>query len=193
MIQISKPKYPNKQTINFAKQESNKVDTRIQIGSFALFLIFLAVFVKFAVIGRIDAANEAKREYLETEQQIEMLLESTKDYEIVQKEYRKFNSGFLSESEAAEVDRMEIIDMVEDCVLDKADIKNINITANKVIIILGNTTLPFVSEIVASLEEDEKTSYVTVSTAGTGTWQKHGSTVSANIMVELKPEVKNNE
>lgn len=193
MIQFLKPKYPNKRTINFAKQETDKIDVRIQIGGFILFLICLAVFVNFAVIGRLNAANKAKREYFATEQQIQMLLERTKDYENVQKEYRQFNSEFLSESEAVEVDRMEIIDMIEKCVLNKAEIENINITANKVVITLDNTTLPYISEIVAALEEDEKTAYVTVSTAGTRAWEKNDSTVSANIIVQLKPEVKNNE
>lgn len=192
-MQFIKPKYPNKQTINFAKEEKNKIDARIQIGGFILFFICLTVFVKFAVIDRLNAANEAKREYVAIEKQIQMLNERTKDYEEIQQDYRKFNSGFLSESEASEVDRVEIIDMVEDCVLDKADIENINITANKVTITIFNTTLPFVSEIVAALEENENTAYVTVSTAGTGTSKKQDSTVSANIIVQLNSEVNKNE
>ena len=61
---------------------------------------------------------------------------------------------------------------------------SITITANQVMITVEDTTLSEVSEIVAKLEDDEKTAYVTVSTAGTDEGEKRA--VSADIMVQLK-------
>ena len=184
MINFSKPKYPEKQVINLAMQETDRVDPRIQIGCFVVFLVCLAVFVKFAVINRIQMAEDAQRAYEETERQIQMLEERTKDFDEVRKVYRQFDNAFLSESEASEQDRMEIMEMVEECVLKKADMRSIAITANQVRITVEDTTLSDVSEIVSKLEDDEKTAYVTVSTAGTDEGEKRA--VSADIVVQLK-------
>lgn len=186
MIQFFKPKYPDKQTINLAIQETDKINVRNQLIAFILFLIGLALFVKFAVIGRLNAAEEAKRTYLETKQQIQMLEERTKEYSTLKELYSRLNDTFLSPSEAGEMDRMEIIGLVEDCVLDRADIESINITGNQVMIAVESTTLSAVSEIVAALEANEETAYVTVFTAGTGSLQKMDGTVSADIMVVLR-------
>lgn len=186
VIQFFKPKYPDKQTINLAIQETDKINVRNQLIAFILFLIGLALFVKFAVIGRLNAAEEAKRTYLETKQQIQMLEERTKEYSTLKELYSRLNDTFLSPSEAGEMDRMEIIGLVEDCVLDRADIESINITGNQVMIAVESTTLSAVSEIVAALEANEETAYVTVFTAGTGSLQKMDGTVSADIMVVLR-------
>ncbi|WP_066719346.1 hypothetical protein [Clostridium sp. Marseille-P299] len=186
MIQITKPKYPVKQTINLAIQKKNRLKTSIQLGSFVLFLLVLAVFVKFAVIDRINAAVEAERLYKETQKQIELLQEKTKEYDEVLKAYRIYTNAFYNESEAAELDRLDIISFVENCVLDKADIRNINIADSMLTIALENTNLPSVSEIVAAIEEDERAVYVTVTTAANGNNQKQNKTVSANIVIRLK-------
>lgn len=193
VIRFSKPRYPDKQTINLAVQETDKVKVRNQLISFGLFLICLVVFAKFAVIDRLNAAEEAKRAYLETQQQIQMMGERTKEYSKVQELYSKLNNSFLSESEAVEIDRMEIMSIVEECVLDKANMESINITKNQVMISIVDTTLESVSEIVAALEANEKTAYVTVSTAGTEKSGEENKAISADIMVQLKTGGDNNE
>lgn len=193
VIRFSKPKYPDKQTINLVVQEIDKVKVRNQLISFVLFLICLAAFTKFAVIDRLKQAEEAKCAYLEIEQQIQSMGERTKEYGKVQDLYSKLNNTFLSESEAVEIDRMEIMSIVEECVLDKANMESINITKNQVMIAIVDTTLDAVSEIVAALESNEKTAYVTVSTAGTEKSGEENKTISADIMVQLKAEGNNNE
>lgn len=193
MIRVRKPKYPEKQSINLAMQETNKEALKIIVGGTVVFLLCLSVFVKFAVINRVTAAREAKNRYLETEEEIQWLKERTKDFEEVQKVYRQFDNSFLGESELAELDRVDIINMVERCVLDRGDIEAISITSNQVMIRLANTTLPYVSEIVAALEAEEETVYVTVSTAETETLKQQDGTVSAKFMVQLKSGGDKNE
>lgn len=193
MIRVRKPKYPEKQSINLAMQETNKEALKIIVGGTVVLLLCLSVFVKFAVINRVTAAREAKNRYLETEEEIQWLKERTKDFEEVQKVYRQFDNSFLGESELAELDRVDIINMVERCVLDRGDIEAISITSNQVMIRLANTTLPYVSEIVAALEAEEETVYVTVSTAETETLKQQDGTVSAKFMVQLKSGGDKNE
>ncbi len=186
MLEFSKPKYPQKQTINLAVEETNGIGKQGQVAIFFVFLIVLGLFTKFAVIDRIDEAEKAKNEYIRTEEQIKQLTDRVKNYNEVQQVYRQYDDSFLSESEKIEIDRLEIIDMIEQCVKDEAQIKEIRISSNQVSIVLEETRLSYVSEIVARFQEDERTSYVTVSTAGTGNVKDESQIVSADVMVQLK-------
>lgn len=186
MIEFSKAKYPTKQTINLAKEDTDGISKLAQIALFLVFCVCLGFFTKFAVINRIEEAEKAKREYKRIEELIEILEDKAANFNEVQAIYRQYDNSFLSESELAERDRLEIIDMVEQCVKKQANIKEIRIISNQVFIKLEETELSAVSEIVARFGEDERTSYVTVSTAGTGNTNNKNQIVSADVMVQLK-------
>ena len=193
VIGLKKAKYPEKQSINLVMQETDKGSLKVLMGGVVLFLLCVSLFVKFAIIDRFDAAREAKKTYLETVEEIQNLKDRTKEFDEVEKVYRQFDDSFLSEAESAELDRVELLKMIEGCVLDKGDMEAISITSNQVMIRLGNTTLPYVAEIVAAFQAQEETAYVTVSTAGTGTQNQQDGIVSANIMVQLTSEGEKNE
>lgn len=186
MIQLSKTKYPDKQTINLAIQNTSKLKNSIQIGCFLIFLLFLTMFVKIAVMNRIKAAIKAEQIYKATEEQIQLLQEKTEEYDEILEAYRMHVNPFYDEGEAAEVDRFEIITLVESCVMNYADIRNMNIVENTLIISLENTSLPLISEIVAAFQADDRTANVTVTTASKGEKVKQDRTATANIIVKLK-------
>lgn len=186
MIQLSKTKYPDKQTINLAIQNTSKLKNSIQIGCFLIFLLFLTMFVKIAVMNRIKAAIKAEQIYKATEEQIQLLQEKTEEYDEILEAYRMYVNAFYDEGEAAEVDRIEIISLVESCVMNYADIRNMNIVENTLIISLENTSLPLISEIVAAFQADDRTANVTVTTASKGEKVKQDRTATANIIVKLK-------
>ena len=193
MIKFSKQKYPTKQTINLVAQEIDSVKLKKIIISVTVCSICLILFAKFAVLDRFKLAEETKNSYLEKKQQIQMIEESIKEHGELQELYNKLNNTFLSESEAQEIDRIEMINIIEQCILDKANIESIHISENQVIVTVINTTLTSVSEIVAALEENEKTAYVTVFTAQTKKIEEAGGKVSADIMVQLKPQEGSDE
>ena len=186
MFELTKPQYPKKQTINLAVQEVKGISKEWQIAIFCVFILLLILFTKFAVIGRIEQAEKVRNEYIQTAETIRDLNERLKDYNNVQQIYRQYDTSFFSESEKSEVDRLEIIEMIEECVNSEAYIREIRIASNQVALYLEETKLYYVSEIVARLQSDERASYVTVSTAGTGNIQDENQMVSADIMIQLK-------
>ena len=95
MLEFSKPKYPQKQTINLAVEETNGIGKQGQVAIFFVFLIVLGLFTKFAVIDRIDEAEKAKNEYIRTEEQIKQLTDRVKNYNEVQQVYRQYDDSFL--------------------------------------------------------------------------------------------------
>ena len=92
---------------------------------------------------------------------------------------------YLTEEEKALQDRLQIFEMLEMYVMPHAQIQSIEISENTVTVIISKTNLNIVSSIVAMLEGDSRTSYVSVSTAQTGE-DKNGKTVTANLVIGLK-------
>lgn len=193
MMKLSKPKYPTKQTINLAAQEVDYAKLKKYVLGFVVCSIASILFIKFGVIDKFKLAEETKNAYLEKEQQIQMIEESIKQQGELQALYDRLNNTFLSESEAKQIDRIEMLDIVENCILDKANITSININNNQITANVMDTTLTAISEIVAALENDEKIAYVTVFTAQTKNPEQSNKKVVADIMVQLKSEEGSNE
>ncbi len=182
-MKFIKQKYPTKRTLNFVASRKKGAGVALQLAYFFGYLLILALFVNFAILGRYRQVDEAKNKYYSMQAMIQDLKNTTKDYNDVYTEYRYFTNEFLSEEESNEQDRMDVLALAEECVQDRADIKSIDIASNELTITLNNTTLSDVSLIVADLENNYKTSYVTVTTAGT---EKDLDLVSAYIVVHLK-------
>lgn len=184
----SRPKYPSKRSINLVKKEMRLQEKRtLIVGCIAL--VLLLVIVGSGIVNRMQEVERAKELYHRTEQQIASLNEHLKDYETVANQYLQYDDSFLSEDEGGMVDRLEMIARIESCIQDNASIQEIRITSNQALISLEETTLTKISDMVALLEAQESTSYVTVYTAETNKEKAEEQVISADIMVQFKSEV----
>lgn len=104
--------------------------------------------------------------------------------EVIAHEYRKATGDYLSSAEAAEPDRLAVLDLVEQTTRGLGQVERITIEGTSVNVHLSETSLDQVSRIIAALQENEQVSFVTVSTAGT---EQDGSVISADVQLELRP------
>ncbi len=185
MKRIKKIKYPDKTSINLLMPDEGYKNSKVQIAIFIVFMIFFVAFTKFAVIDRVKVAYDARNLYEQTQQQIDNLTEANREYESVREQYSHYGNGYLNEEEKAEIDRLDVMAMVEGAVMSKADIDSLDISENVATLIIGNTRLNVVSEIVENLERDSRVSYVTVSTAGTKNSERKSQMVTATVVVNL--------
>ncbi len=183
MNKQTKSIYPHKTSINLVMKETEGTDTRLTVGLFAAFLLVLVVFTKFAVIDKLQEAYKAEAAYHDVENQIQQMKDYNGDYDKVREEYSHYSNGYLNDAEKAELDRMKVLDLVQTAIMEKASVQSLVISGNNVTLTLNETTLNTVSQIVTTLEADERTSYVTVSTAGTN--QADSSMVTANMVIQL--------
>lgn len=186
MKKLTKTKYPDKTSINLVMKEKDHGNPILQIGVFVVFLAFLAVFVRFAVISKLEEAAAAQSAYMGMQSEIQELEERASGYDEVKKEYSHYSNAYLNEEELLETDRLEVLDLIETCVLPMADIQTISITGANVTLTISDTQLPIVSSIVTALQDDERTGYVTVSTAGNDDKEEKSQLVTANIVIELQ-------
>lgn len=164
---IGKTKYPEKTSLNLVEKAKTQSKPGVQILLFVIFLVLLAVFVKFMVVDKLVEAYEAETAYMTMQNQIAQLQEANKDYEKVREEYSHYGNGYLNDAERAERDRMEMLKIIDRHVVRRAKVETIEIAENAASLTINEIGLKTVAAMVADLEDEDVVSYVTVSTAGT--------------------------
>lgn len=180
-----KVQYPTKRTMNLVINETNH-SHKIKVATgICLIAIAGGIFVKFGILNRLEMIQEEKAYYQSLSVQIDALQNTTKQYSDVQSEYYLYTDALLTKSEQAEKDRMEILEMIEQCAFKKAEITNITVQDNQITLTVRSKSLSKLSEVVSNFQNYEKTAYVSVSTAASNNQEIQGDVLS-NIVIELK-------
>ena len=164
---IGKTKYPEKTSLNLVEKAKTQSKPGVQILLFVIFLVLLAIFVKFMVVDKLVEAYEAETAYMTMQNQIAQMQEANQDYEKVREEYSHYGNGYLNDAERAERDRMEMMKIIDKHVVRRAKVETIEIAENAASLTINEIGLKTVAAMVADLEDEDVVSYVTVSTAGT--------------------------
>jgi Tfp pilus assembly protein PilN len=155
--------WPTKTSINFihdVKGENN----RKAITGFVLFLGLLAIFTYFGVFRLLQRADAAQSAYRQMQSQIDELNASTADYEQVQAQYDEIVGSFLTDEEAASLNRTEMLNMIEEDIVPSIGVNSIRISGSSISVSTGQTDLSTVSNVIARLQADTRNAYVTVTT-----------------------------
>lgn len=180
---LGREKFPEKTSINLIIKEKGLADPKYQIIVFAIFLVILAVFVKFMVVDLVMDSMKAQSEYQSTKDTIAELRDKNSDYEAVRAEYSHYGNGYLNDEERAERNRQSMMNLIDSDVLSKASITGIDISGNIAKVTVTGVSLNTVSAIVDILEKESAVSFVTVATAGT---TDSTSNVTSTLTVNFK-------
>ena len=183
---IGKVRYPDKTSINLLMRDNSVRDPKFQIILFVIFAVVLALFVKFLVVDKLAEAYEAEKAYTQMQTQIDQLRASNEKYDQVREEYSHYGNGYLNDEEKIEQNRMAMMRAIQRNVISKSEIQSVEISGNVATLTIDNIRLKTVSDIVASLEDDDIVSFVTVSTAGTNT--DSNALVTATVIINFVPK-----
>jgi hypothetical protein len=162
---VKKEKYPSKRSINLAGVDEDSHKTARTWGWFAIYLVCLALFVRFGVYGPIQKIYELENTYNQDVASLETLQEANSNYEEVRKEYSHYGNGYLNDEESVLQDRMDMLEVVETQLLDQGALAGISISDNTAELTINSEKLGSLSTIVANLESSDIVSYVTVSSS----------------------------
>ena len=144
------------------------------------------MFVKFLVVDKLAEAYDAEKAYTQMQTQIDQLRASNEKYDQVREEYSHYGNGYLNDEEKIEQNRMAMMRVIQRKVISKSEIQSVEISGNVATLTIDNIRLKTVSDIVASLEDDDIVSFVTVSTAGTNT--DSNALVTATVIINFVPK-----
>ena len=187
MLSVRKNEYPSKQTVNLVFRERSINSPSRAIPAFLLFLVFLALFVRFGVQGQLQKMTSAQALLEKVQADLNGLVEYNRDYETVREQYSQYFNDYLNEDEAVLRDRLDVLTLLEECVMNQADLSSISVQGNICRISITDVPLNTISGIVADLERNPKVQYISVATAATENNEEgqDRQNVTANVTITL--------
>ena len=187
MFTVRKNEYPSKQTVNLVFRERSINSPSRAIPAFLLFLVFLALFVRFGVQGQLQKMTSAQASLEKVQADLSGLVEYNRDYEAVREQYSQYFNDYLNEDEAVLRDRLDVLTLLEECVMNQADRSSISIQGNICRISITDVPLNTISGIVADLESNPQVQYISVATAATENNEEvqDRQNVTANVTITL--------
>lgn len=174
--------YPTKKYVNLAKGEASKRNTVLEVLLFLIFLILLAIVVKFAVVDPLMSGASSSSELVQAKQQLAALTSENADYSEVTDKYARYVVSDMTEEEQTLANRDELVVLLKTKVMSATNLSSVKVVGNTLTITCVGVGLQDVAGLVQSLEADPLVSHVTVSTAQS----QDGKGSSATIQVSLK-------
>jgi hypothetical protein len=160
-------RYPTKRTLNLVIREDSMNRPIFALPIFILLVAALLAFAKFAVIDRLAAVFAARTSLSAQENELKMKTAANAEYNTVLNEYNRYFFSGYSAAENAQVDRVEIITLLEQKLIYSAKISSITVLGNKVTVNLSGVTLEELSLIIRNIRDEKNISDVSVFNAGT--------------------------
>lgn len=157
--------YPTKTTLNLCMKEKTINSPSRIIPLFLLVVLVALAFGKFAVADRLAAASRAEQAAVRAEADLSALRQQTRDYEKVREEYERTLFGGADEDQA-QVDRMEVLALVEDIIMPAAQVASWSALDNMMTLSLSGLTLSDTSDLIKSLLTSDIVEAVDVYTVG---------------------------
>ena len=188
MVLTKKKKYPSKTTVNLAIRERSPRRISRVVCFLAILAVLVGLFSKFAVIDRLSAANQAQADAARAQALLNQLLANNSDYESVRVEYSRYFSADLTESGAAAVDCMEVLELIESRLMPRAGISSASFSGSQLSLQLVGIDLDGASALLAELDDSPIVAVVELYTADAGDALTPSADASVSMTITLIPE-----
>lgn len=154
--------YPTKHAMNLYF----KVDRTTAPATAALYILFVMVIVfalsKVMIYDPLTQLHDLEAQVVELDTQAQAKLEQLKDYDQVLEKYVRSTPAV---EEVSEVDRLEILALIDRVIRPEARVDKISISENKVLLTFSGVTLGEAADLVSRLDQSPLVSGISVDTA----------------------------
>lgn len=182
IIKKNKNKIPSKKVLNLYYKE----DKTTRPSTIALYVLFILVVMlavgKVAVYDKMIELEEVKTQLAQNQAHLDEQMAYLADYKDVSSQYSRYSFSYLK-SEEKVIDRMEILDMLEDTVFADSQIESVMITENVVSLSFSGLNLEETALLAKKIEGYEIVDNVAVSTASLNSNKKSEEEVMVTKMV----------
>lgn len=164
-VQIGKKKaVASKSTMNLSLHQSSFQPKRV-IPVVLVIVIAALLFAKFGFMDPIAKKSAAYTDLAQKQDTLSKISAQLVDYDELADQYGRYSYGWLTETEASLVDRMDLLEILETTISPVAVVKDFAINNNIVAVNLSGITLDETSVLVKELESDPRIESVTVYSA----------------------------
>lgn len=178
--------YPSKTTLNLMMKEKSPYPPSRLVAGLAAVILLILLLTKFAVVDRLNAAAQAERDAADAQQRLSSLQRETTAYDAVRTEYARYFSAQLTASSEAPATCMEVLALMESCLLPDAGISSLDFSGTVIQVQLTGTDLSRASGILARLYQSPLVSSVDIYTADAGGRNESASGTSVNMTITLQ-------
>ena len=173
------PAYTVKTSINLVDTQQQRGNLLAQLGLFAIALVLIGIFTKFAVVDPLAASAASSNEVSAAQARLDVLAAENADYAELNAQYDRYVVPGLSEEERNLVDRDVVLNLLQQKVMGVGHLSSLRMEKNTATVTCLGADLNEVSALVESLESDQRVAHVTVSTAQ----GENDSSTSATIQI----------
>lgn len=173
---------PNKKTMNLVILEKGENSKTTDIVLIVLLVVILLVFAKFGVLDQYNKKKAAEEEYTAAQTELEQNKQLLTRYEALFEKFSHYFKAFLTDEELQLVDRIDLIDLLDEHLFNVAEMQSINITGNTIGISFYDVTLEQVGQLAQDLSDNEFVTNVDLQTASTNK-DKEGNTMAGTNKV----------
>lgn len=150
-LKKSAPVAPVKNTMNFVHHQSNFNPKKVVPVAVALVLV-MALFVQFGILAPMAKKTQAYTELAQKQEQLAAVNTRLAGYDELAMEYGRYSYGWMSDSEVNLVSRMDVLNLTEKYISNKAIIDNLAVNNNVLTLNIHGITLEEASAMVKKLE-----------------------------------------
>lgn len=182
-------KLPTKTTINLARTEAGAVSVRRLMPVILLMVLALLILGKFFVFDQLVAASNATAEVTNLQTQLQNAYSAIASYDDLEDDYAHYTYSGMTEEELAQVDRVAIMELVEEVLKIGDATKSWSLSANLLTVQVTGSSLQELNELSRSLEQSDIVERCMLTTANKTDRVETATDVAATFMIYLqKPE-----
>lgn len=150
-LKKSAPVAPVKNTMNFVHHQSSFNPKKVVPVAVALVLV-MALFAQFGILAPMAKKTQAYTELAQKQEQLAAVNTRLAGYDELAMEYGRYSYGWMSDSEVNLVSRMDVLNLTEKYISNKAIIDNLAVNNNVLTLNIHGITLEEASAMVKKLE-----------------------------------------
>lgn len=143
---------PSKKTMNFVHHQSS-INLKKLVPVLLVICIAAALFAKFGFMDPLAKKTAAYNELTLKQEQLAAVNTKLAGYDELALEYGRYSYGWMNDTEVNMVSRMDVLNLIEKEIANKAVIDNIAVNNNVLTLNIHGITLEQASTMVKSLEQ----------------------------------------
>ena len=171
----------SKRTMNFVHYQKDFNLVKV-LPAALIVIIAVAVFAKVGFLDQIDQKTRAYNDLAAKQEKLASINAYLTGYDEVATEYDRYNYNWMTEAETSLVDRIAIMNLVEEMIYPYGITDNITINNNILTLNLRGLTLEETSEMVQELETSPMVQSATVYSASAATDGEASIFISINLV-----------
>lgn len=193
LAKLLKPAPKNKKgTVKLSKRSMNFVHHKSEFNAMkvipviAVIAAALSIFVRVGFLDMLDQKTLAYRNLASKQERLAAINTRFTDYEELANQYGRYSYGWMSEAEVGLVNRLDVLNLVEEEIAPYATLENFAVNNNVLTMNIHGITLEDASAMVNRLEQSPLVYNASVYSASAADGQEARIFLSINLMKEVQ-------